>query len=196
MPSNCPFPTLQPRCAFWRACACPLLPGGSLFSSRENPSACPGHEGPYGAPPRPDPCQSLSLAATCPALLSTSSAIKLLLVSGTHCMVSYICAFAHVGCAAWNTSSISLHLGTIYFLNSVQRSPPPGSLPGCPDSASGSCTLFLWHLVCSKMATFYSIEILPLCFLSLVASSLKTQSDLIHLSVSRIQHGSWHNICV
>lgn len=180
-------------------CAYLILLRVSLFSSRENPSSCPGHEGPHKTPPWPDPCQSLRLASTCSTLVNTSSSVKLLLVFCTRHMVSYICAFFSCWLCfqdyLFHLSSSGYNL--FYFLNSVQRSPPPGRLPGCPGSASWSSSLFPWHLVCFKITTFFSTEILTLSVFSLVANSVTTESEFN--SSFCLQNPVWylaHSLCL
>ena len=64
---------------------------------------------------RPDPCcpppqPHLSLFY----LLGACGHLPLPLAFCTHHGASHVYAFTHVGCAAWNTFSISLHLNTIF----------------------------------------------------------------------------------
>ena len=68
----------------------------------------PWLEGPY---------KSLQTWPCCPPhqLTSLYSHLPLPLSFCTHHGGSHVCAFTHVGCAAWHTFSISLHLNTIFW---------------------------------------------------------------------------------
>ena len=110
----------------------PVL-GLPIFLRRKS-KLLPLHEGPYKIL-QTWSRWSPSLAPPYSTLLGACSPITLSLASHTHHGASHVCAFAPVGCATWNTFPIFLHLDTIYFLNSLQMSPLPGRLPGCPGSA-------------------------------------------------------------
>ena len=112
--SDHPFFTSQPEWSFWKAdfmSLCYL----SSHSPQEKIQAPTLAWRTLQKPPDltllPSPPAHLSLFH----LLGAHSHLPLPLSFCTHHGGSHVCAFTHVGCAAWHTFSISLHLNTIFW---------------------------------------------------------------------------------